>query len=52
MNLKCMINSLIMERQEIMKEAVDKILENKDNIGLDFVVHVRNEDELNGLIYH
>ena len=33
-----------------MKEAVDKILENKDNIGLDFVVHVRDEDELNGLI--
>lgn len=32
------------ERILIMKEAVDKILENKDNIGLDFVVHVRNED--------
>lgn len=33
-----------------MKEAINKILENKNNIGLDFVVHVRNEKELSDLI--
>lgn len=33
-----------------MKAAINKILENKNNIGLDFVVHVRNEKELSDLI--
>ena len=32
-----------------MKAAINKILENKNNIGLDFVVHVRNEKELSDL---
>lgn len=29
---------------------ISKILENKDNIGVDFVVHVKSENELNDLI--
>ena len=33
-----------------MKAAINKILENKNNIGLDFVVHIRNEKELSDLI--
>lgn len=33
-----------------MKAAISKILENKDNIGVDFVVHVKSENELNDLI--
>ena len=32
-----------------MKAAINEILENKNNIGLDFVVHVRNEKELSDL---
>lgn len=33
-----------------MKAAISKILENKDNVGVDFVVHVKSENELNDLI--
>ena len=33
-----------------MKVAINKILENKNNIGLDFVVHIRNEKELSDLM--
>lgn len=29
---------------------ISKILENKDNVGVDFVVHVKSENELNDLI--
>ena len=39
-----------LKKEIYMKAAINKILENKNNIGLDFVVHVRNEKELNDLI--
>ena len=41
-------NYIIME--EIEMNRISKILENKDNAGVDFVVHVKSENELNDLI--
>ena len=41
-------NYKIME--EIEMNRISKILENKDNAGVDFVVHVKSENELNDLI--
>mgnify|MGYP000232417286 CR=1 FL=1 len=31
-------------------KRIGKILENKNNVGKDFVIHVKNENELNELI--
>lgn len=33
-----------------MEEIIDKILNNKDNINLDFVFHIKNEEQLKTLI--